>query len=121
MGGDRGGGSCILTQSPLVKVLGLQVQDLASAAVDQRVPLWSVPCGLLPVPSVSTRRPCPPTHPAVLPAGYTFCDKHRYAEDHDCDFDHITQGRSVIQKQLPSMGRSVGRGVHRLDSQEEHH
>mmetsp|Transcript_71381 Transcript_71381/g.149171 ORF Transcript_71381/g.149171 Transcript_71381/m.149171 type:complete len:234 (+) Transcript_71381:74-775(+) len=30
--------------------------------------------------------------------GYTFCSKHRYAEDHNCDFDHKGKGREILAK-----------------------
>mmetsp|Transcript_43626 Transcript_43626/g.102881 ORF Transcript_43626/g.102881 Transcript_43626/m.102881 type:complete len:208 (-) Transcript_43626:240-863(-) len=32
--------------------------------------------------------------------GYWFCSEHRYAECHDCDFDHQSFQRSVLYKQL---------------------
>lgn len=32
--------------------------------------------------------------------GYTFCARHRYAEDHDCTFDHRSLGRQILAKQL---------------------
>lgn len=33
--------------------------------------------------------------------GYVFCAKHRYAEEHQCDFDHKTRGREIIAKANP--------------------
>jgi hypothetical protein len=30
--------------------------------------------------------------------GYTFCAKHRYAEEHNCDFDHQGLGRELLRK-----------------------
>eukprot|EP00052_Salpingoeca_macrocollata_P001056 m.23607 g.23607 ORF g.23607 m.23607 type:complete len:179 (+) comp11071_c0_seq3:445-981(+) len=48
--------------------------------------------------------------------GYVFCDAHRYAENHDCEFDHKGKGRSGIAKQLPKHERAGGRGIHRLES-----
>lgn len=35
--------------------------------------------------------------------GYTFCSKHRYAEEHNCDFDHKSRGREIIAKANPSL------------------
>jgi len=35
--------------------------------------------------------------------GYVFCSKHRYAEEHDCDFDHKTRGREIIAKANPNI------------------
>lgn len=35
--------------------------------------------------------------------GYTFCSKHRYAEEHNCDFDHKGRGREIIAKANPSL------------------
>lgn len=32
--------------------------------------------------------------------GYVFCSKHRYAEDHNCDFDHIAKGREILSKNM---------------------
>eukprot|EP00401_Gymnodinium_catenatum_P020073 CAMPEP_0117536422 /NCGR_PEP_ID=MMETSP0784-20121206/41445_1 /TAXON_ID=39447 /ORGANISM="" /LENGTH=273 /DNA_ID=CAMNT_0005332985 /DNA_START=53 /DNA_END=873 /DNA_ORIENTATION=+ len=32
--------------------------------------------------------------------GYTFCSHHRYAECHECDFDHKTYFRGILEKQL---------------------
>jgi len=32
--------------------------------------------------------------------GYWFCSEHRYAECHQCDFDHQTFHREVLQRQL---------------------
>uniref|UniRef100_A0A7S2ISU4 Ubiquitin-like domain-containing protein n=1 Tax=Alexandrium andersonii TaxID=327968 RepID=A0A7S2ISU4_9DINO len=31
--------------------------------------------------------------------GYFFCAAHRYAEDHDCSFDHKAHGREILAKQ----------------------
>ncbi len=53
-------------------------------------------------------------------AGFSFCDKHRYAENHECDFDHKERGRSDIARSLPKADKSVGLGVHRMDSANEH-
>jgi len=30
-----------------------------------------------------------------------FCSKHRFPEDHDCDFDHAVEGRQEVAKSLP--------------------
>lgn len=30
--------------------------------------------------------------------GYFFCSKHRYAEDHNCDFDFKARGREILAK-----------------------
>merc|ERR1712048_381787 len=32
--------------------------------------------------------------------GYIFCAHHRYAECHDCDFDHQGYHRSILERQL---------------------
>jgi len=38
--------------------------------------------------------------------GYVFCAKHRYAETHDCDYDHQQRGRDILAK---TMGGAVGK------------
>mmetsp|Transcript_25581 Transcript_25581/g.51252 ORF Transcript_25581/g.51252 Transcript_25581/m.51252 type:complete len:244 (+) Transcript_25581:138-869(+) len=38
--------------------------------------------------------------------GYVFCSKHRYAEDHDCDFDHKGKGREILAKRNPNVSIS---------------
>lgn len=35
--------------------------------------------------------------------GYAFCTKHRYAEDHNCDFDHVDWGRAILTKNNPNV------------------
>lgn len=35
--------------------------------------------------------------------GYVFCAKHRYAEEHNCDFDHKSRGREIIAKANPNI------------------
>lgn len=35
--------------------------------------------------------------------GYVFCSKHRYAEDHDCNFDHKGKGREILAKNNPNV------------------
>lgn len=35
--------------------------------------------------------------------GYVFCAKHRHAEDHDCDFDHMGRGRKILAKNMPNI------------------
>jgi len=35
--------------------------------------------------------------------GYVFCSKHRYAEDHDCQFDHQKKGRDILAKNNPTI------------------
>jgi len=40
--------------------------------------------------------------------GYVFCSKHRYAEEHNCDFDHKSRGREIIAKANPNIGQSKG-------------
>lgn len=35
--------------------------------------------------------------------GYAFCAKHRYAEDHNCDFDHQDFGRAILAKNNPNV------------------
>ena len=32
--------------------------------------------------------------------GYHFCAEHRYAECHNCDFDHVSYGRDLLRKEL---------------------
>jgi len=36
--------------------------------------------------------------------GYVFCAKHRYAEDHNCDFDHQQRGREILAKNAVGLG-----------------
>eukprot|EP00053_Salpingoeca_punica_P005748 m.56321 g.56321 ORF g.56321 m.56321 type:complete len:173 (-) comp13381_c0_seq1:373-891(-) len=55
----------------------------------------------------------------ICRCGYVFCDVHRYAEAHECDFDHKESGRSVMAKQLPKHEQARGRGIHRLESAEQ--
>jgi len=43
--------------------------------------------------------------------GYTFCPKHRYAEDHDCDFDHKGRGRDILAKNNPNISSKGGNGI----------
>jgi len=44
--------------------------------------------------------------------GYLFCAKHRYAEEHDCDFDHKTAGREIIAKANEKVvGKSLQDGL----------
>mmetsp|Transcript_46532 Transcript_46532/g.134037 ORF Transcript_46532/g.134037 Transcript_46532/m.134037 type:complete len:239 (-) Transcript_46532:45-761(-) len=38
--------------------------------------------------------------------GYVFCSKHRYAEDHQCDFDHKGKGREILAKNNPNVAIS---------------
>jgi hypothetical protein len=38
--------------------------------------------------------------------GYVFCAKHRYAEDHNCDFDHKGKGRDILRKNNPNIAPS---------------
>lgn len=35
--------------------------------------------------------------------GYIYCAKHRYAEEHECDFDHKSRGREIIAKANPNI------------------
>jgi hypothetical protein len=35
--------------------------------------------------------------------GYVFCSRHRYAEDHDCSFDHMRKGREALSKENPKV------------------
>lgn len=35
--------------------------------------------------------------------GYKFCSKHRYAEEHNCDFDHQGLGREILAKNNPNV------------------
>eukprot|EP00039_Didymoeca_costata_P028432 m.21046 g.21046 ORF g.21046 m.21046 type:complete len:172 (-) comp7016_c0_seq2:80-595(-) len=48
--------------------------------------------------------------------GFIFCDKHRLAESHDCDFDHQQRGKSQLEAKLVATDKSRGRTVHRMDS-----
>lgn len=43
--------------------------------------------------------------------GYTFCSKHRYAEDHNCDFDHKGRGRDILAKNNPNISLKGGNGI----------
>jgi len=43
--------------------------------------------------------------------GYVFCAKHRYAEDHDCDFDHKGTGRDILAKNNPNISLKGGHGI----------
>lgn len=43
--------------------------------------------------------------------GYVFCSKHRYAEDHDCDFDHKGKGREILAKNNPNISLKGGGGI----------
>jgi len=40
--------------------------------------------------------------------GYTFCGKHRHAEDHDCDFDHKAKGKEILAKNNPNISIKGG-------------
>lgn len=33
--------------------------------------------------------------------GYVFCSVHRYADQHDCDFDYQMEGRKILEKNNP--------------------
>lgn len=35
--------------------------------------------------------------------GFTFCSRHRHAEDHECDFDHQKFGQELLQKCNPRL------------------
>jgi hypothetical protein len=37
---------------------------------------------------------------------YVYCDKHRYADMHNCPFDHKRQQRRKLQKQLAIVAAS---------------
>jgi len=39
--------------------------------------------------------------------GYVFCAKHRYAETHDCDYDHQQRGRDILQKTMVGVGKET--------------
>mmetsp|Transcript_148351 Transcript_148351/g.413274 ORF Transcript_148351/g.413274 Transcript_148351/m.413274 type:complete len:251 (-) Transcript_148351:159-911(-) len=43
--------------------------------------------------------------------GYVFCSKHRYAEDHDCDFDHKGKAREILAKNNPNISLKGGKGI----------
>mmetsp|Transcript_3797 Transcript_3797/g.11130 ORF Transcript_3797/g.11130 Transcript_3797/m.11130 type:complete len:249 (+) Transcript_3797:91-837(+) len=43
--------------------------------------------------------------------GYVFCSKHRYAEDHNCDFDHKGKGREILAKNNPNISCKGGNGI----------
>mmetsp|Transcript_32504 Transcript_32504/g.74272 ORF Transcript_32504/g.74272 Transcript_32504/m.74272 type:complete len:240 (+) Transcript_32504:65-784(+) len=40
---------------------------------------------------------------APCKCGYVFCRKHRYAEDHNCDFDHKGNAQDLLRKNMPNM------------------
>lgn len=43
--------------------------------------------------------------------GYVFCSKHRYAEEHNCDFDHKSAGREILAKNNPNISVKGGGGM----------
>eukprot|EP00408_Alexandrium_pacificum_P039620 CAMPEP_0171271554 /NCGR_PEP_ID=MMETSP0790-20130122/61291_1 /TAXON_ID=2925 /ORGANISM="Alexandrium catenella, Strain OF101" /LENGTH=248 /DNA_ID=CAMNT_0011740439 /DNA_START=78 /DNA_END=824 /DNA_ORIENTATION=- len=43
--------------------------------------------------------------------GYLFCSKCRYAEDHNCDFDHKGKGREILAKNNPNISSKGGEGL----------
>merc|ERR1712045_569418 len=44
-----------------------------------------------------------PLAAVMCKCGYYFCNNHRYAEEHDCTYDHKGKGREVLAKQNPSI------------------
>jgi len=40
--------------------------------------------------------------------GYVFCKKHRYAEDHNCDFDHKANAQDLLRKNMPNISVKGG-------------
>lgn len=43
--------------------------------------------------------------------GYVFCNKHRYAEDHNCDFDYVSTGQEGIKNNNPNIALKGGGGI----------
>lgn len=39
--------------------------------------------------------------------GYVYCSTHRYADQHDCDFDYKAEHKQVLSKQNPGGGKFV--------------
>eukprot|EP00344_Euplotes_crassus_P011478 CAMPEP_0197004394 /NCGR_PEP_ID=MMETSP1380-20130617/22122_1 /TAXON_ID=5936 /ORGANISM="Euplotes crassus, Strain CT5" /LENGTH=118 /DNA_ID=CAMNT_0042423163 /DNA_START=97 /DNA_END=453 /DNA_ORIENTATION=+ len=35
--------------------------------------------------------------------GYIFCSKHRHADDHECDYDHMADDREALRKNNPML------------------
>ena len=54
----------------------------------------------------------------VCRCDYVFCDSHKHAEQHQCDFDHRKLGQDALAKSLPKPTRSIGRDMHRLGSED---
>ena len=52
-------------------------------------------------------------------AGYIYCDAHKHAEDHACDYDMRSQGRAELARSLPKPTRHAGRDFHRLESTDQ--
>lgn len=44
----------------------------------------------------------------ACPCGFVFCSRHRYSEDHDCDYDHKGKGRALLAKNNPKLMEYVG-------------
>lgn len=44
--------------------------------------------------------------------GYVFCSKHRYAEEHNCVFDHKEMGRNLLAKANPNISLDGGGASH---------
>lgn len=44
------------------------------------------------------------------PCGYFYCAKHRYAEEHNCSFDHAGYGRELLAEQARAARSSSSRG-----------
>eukprot|EP00929_Paragymnodinium_shiwhaense_P054653 TRINITY_DN27405_c0_g1_i1.p1 TRINITY_DN27405_c0_g1~~TRINITY_DN27405_c0_g1_i1.p1 ORF type:complete len:245 (-),score=88.35 TRINITY_DN27405_c0_g1_i1:193-927(-) len=40
--------------------------------------------------------------------GYVFCSQHRYAEEHNCEFDHKARGREILAKNNPNLSAPGG-------------
>jgi hypothetical protein len=45
-----------------------------------------------------------------------FCDEHKAAEHHVCEFDHKTTKRIEMADAMPAVRGGAGLGVHRLES-----
>ncbi|KAK9768622.1 hypothetical protein K7432_000607 [Basidiobolus ranarum] len=48
---------------------------------------------------------------------YVYCDSHRYADKHDCDFDFVGQDRTILAKNNPKLNErhTGGRSFTRLE------
>jgi len=67
---------------------------------------WSCKCKISPVQQVTNKCRC----------GYIFCDAHRYANSHECDFDFHERAQAQISKENPKAKKHLGVGISRLGS-----